>query len=58
MMNDINKFFFELIKVSIGAIGCLGKTPTSEEWKALYDVALKQSLLGICFAGVQKLQAQ
>ena len=28
------------------------------EWKALYDMAKKQSLVGVCFAGVQRLQQQ
>lgn len=57
-MNDINNLFFELIQVSIGTRGCLSKTPTGEEWKALYDMAKKQSLVGVCFAGVQRLQQQ
>lgn len=38
--------------------GCLSKTPTNEEWKALYDMAKKQSLVGVCFAGVQMLVNQ
>ena len=51
----MDKLFFELIKVSIGACGCLSKTPTADEWHALYDMATKQSLVGVCFAGVQRL---
>lgn len=54
----IEQLFFELIRVSIGVSGCLSKTPTKEEWKALYDMAKKQSLVGVCFAGVQRLQQQ
>ena len=27
----------------------------AEEWKRLYDMAKKQSLVGVCFAGVQRL---
>lgn len=57
-MNEIYRLLFELIRVSIGASGCLSKTPTNEEWKALYDMAKKQSLVGVCFAGVQKLVLQ
>lgn len=56
-MNDINKLFFELIRVSIGVGRCLSKTPTNEEWKVLYDMAKKQCLVGICFSGVQKLSS-
>lgn len=57
-MNQIQDLFFQLIRVSIGVCGCLSKTPTNEEWKMLYDMAKKQSLVGVCFAGVQRLQAQ
>ena len=55
---SIEQLFFELLRVSIGVSGCLSKTPTNEEWKALYDMAKKQSLVGVCFAGVQRLQQQ
>lgn len=54
-MNDINKLFFELIRVSIDTQECLSRIPSAKEWKKLYDMAMKQSLIGICFAGVQKL---
>ena len=54
-MNDINQLFFELIHVAIGVSGCLSKTPTNEEWKTLYNIAKKQSLVGVCFAGAQQL---
>lgn len=60
MTNDHNItnnhiLFFELIQVALGRRKYLSKTPTSSEWQSLYDNALKQSLEGICFAGVQKL---
>lgn len=57
-MNDINKLFFELIRVAIGNAVCLSHTPTNAEWMQLYELAKKQSLVGICFAGVQRLQGQ
>ena len=57
-MNQIQDLFFQLIRVSIGVCGCLSKTPTNGEWKALYEMAKKQSLVGVCFAGVQKLVLQ
>lgn len=58
IMTDINKFFFELIRVAIGNAVCLSHTPTAKEWQMLYEMAKKQSLVGVCFAGVQKLVAQ
>lgn len=54
-MNDI---YFELIRVAIGNQVCLSHTPSAAEWGVLYALAKKQSFVGICFAGVQKLQAQ
>lgn len=51
----MNELFFELIRVSIGAQVCLSHTPSADEWKQLYEMAKKQSLVGVCFAGVQKL---
>lgn len=57
-MNDIDKLFFELIRVAIGNAVCLSHTPTNAEWMQLYELAKKQSLVGICFAGVQRLQGQ
>lgn len=54
-MNDINELFFELIRVAIGTQEMLSRAPSAEEWKALYGMAKKQSLVGISFAGVQRL---
>lgn len=47
--------FYELIRVAIGTQDTLYRTPSAQEWHKLYDMANKQSLFGICFAGVQKL---
>lgn len=57
-MNDINNLFFDLIRVAIGNQVCLSHTPSADEWGELYAMAKKQSLVGICFAGVQKLVTQ
>lgn len=51
----IDVLFYELIRISLGLANKLSSTPSHKEWKALYDMAEKQSLIGICFAGVQKL---
>lgn len=52
------KHFFELIQVALGVRHCLSHTPSADEWGELYNIAKKQSLVGICFAGVQKLVNQ
>ena len=52
----MNELFFELIRVVIGKQKCLSRTPKAEEWQALYDMAEMQALVGVCFAGVKKLE--
>ena len=37
---------------------CLSHTPSADEWGKRYKIAKKQSLVGICFAGIQKLVNQ
>ena len=54
-MKDIDKLFYELVRVAIGTADSLSQTPSDKEWKALYDMAKKQSLVGVCFAALQKL---
>lgn len=56
-MTNINNLFFELLRVAIGTQSSLSRVPSAQEWKALYDMAKKQSLVGICFAGLQRLGA-
>lgn len=54
-MTEINQLFFELIRIAIGTQERMTRPPTADEWGELYNMAKKQSLVGICFAGVQKL---
>lgn len=58
MIKTMNDLFFELIQVALGVRPCLSRTPKETEWGELYNIAKKQSLVGICFAGVQKLVNQ
>ena len=57
-MDKLQDLFFELIRISIGASDCMSKTPTNEEWPMLYEMAKKQSVVGVCFAGVHRLRLQ
>ena len=49
-----SELFFELIRVAIGRQERLSRTPSAEEWQMLYGMAEKQTLVGVCFAGVRK----
>ena len=51
------KLFYDLIQVAIGRKTCLSHTPSADEWGELYAMAKKQSLVGVCFAGLQRLGA-
>lgn len=48
---------FELIRVAIGTQDNLSQLPSRAEWGELYKQAMKQSLVGVCFAGLQRLGA-
>lgn len=54
----LNELFFDLIQVAIGCRVCLSHSPSADEWGELYAMAKKQSLVGVCFAGVQRLVEQ
>ena len=56
-MTDINSLFWELLRVTVGTSGSLSQTPSDMEWKAIYDMASKHSLIGVCFAALQRLGA-
>lgn len=55
MKNLNNNLFFSLIRVSIGTTDKLLYTPTQEEWQKLYESSIKQTLIGFCFNGVQRI---
>lgn len=51
------ELFVELIKVAVGNRDCLSRPPSVKEWMQIYDIAKKQSLVGVCFAALQRLGA-
>ena len=54
---SLNSIFYQLIQVALGKRICLSHMPSADEWGGeLYAMAKKQSLVGVCFAGVHKLQ--
>lgn len=53
-MNDL---FYGLIRVAIGKQERLSRLPSETEWKDLFDMAVKQSLVGVCFVGLHNLGA-
>lgn len=53
-MNDL---FFELIRATLGILDKLSSIPTESEWNESFEIAVNQSLVGVCFAGLQNLGA-
>lgn len=51
---SIVQLFFELLRASI-CLSELSAIPSPQEWSLLYGLAQKQSLVGICFNGLQQL---
>ena len=51
----MEKLFFELIQVAIGRSDALSRIPSAKEWCALYGLAVKQAMAGVCFCGIQRL---
>lgn len=47
--------FFELIRISLGRQKVFSHEPTNEEWSEMFKMAQQQSLVGICFSGVEQL---
>ena len=56
-MNKIYNTFFELIRVAIGTQDTLSRPLSEKEWAQVYDLAKKQSIIGICFAGLRRMGA-
>lgn len=54
----MEELFYQLLKVALGSQTHLDHSPTEEEWISLYEIARKQALLGIFFAGARELQKQ
>ena len=56
MDKDRNKqVLFELIQVALGNRAQLSIIPMAEEWYAVYEESMKQSVAGICLSGVEHL---
>ncbi len=51
-----DNLFFKLIQNAVGTADGFGPVvPSAEEWVAMYKDAQKQTLPGVCFAGVQRI---
>lgn len=51
----MTELFIELLRVSLGLQGELSVVPSKEQWKQIFMISAKQTLLGVSFSGVEKL---
>lgn len=47
--------FFEIIQLAIGKRKELSKIPSEKEWKEIFDLSIRHSMLGILFAAFHKV---
>lgn len=47
--------FFELISIALGHRNKLSMQPSENEWGDLFRIVQQQSLVGVCFTGVERL---
>ena len=52
---SVIELFFNLIKCGIGKENALPRTPAEKEWELLFEMSQKQTLVGIAFAGIERL---
>lgn len=52
---NIVELFFNLIRCGMGKCDCLSRVPGDVEWGELFEIAKKQTLVGIAFAGIERL---
>ena len=53
--STITELFFHLVRCGIGKAKELPHTPSDSEWSELFEIAKKQTLTGIAFAGIERL---
>ena len=55
---DTIELFFALIRCGIGKENSLPCSPTSEQWTELFEIAKKQTLVGITFVGIERIPSE
>ena len=50
--------FVELIQVAFGTRTVLSRIPSENEWQQIYEIAAKQSLVGVVLSGIEVIRAK
>lgn len=51
----ITELFFQLIQCGIGQRDSLSEVPSKEQWTEIWEIAEKQSLMGIAYSGIASM---
>lgn len=54
----MTSLFVELIQVAVGAKNTLSRIPSEDDWQQIYEIAAKQSIVGIVFSAIEILNKQ
>ena len=54
----IYRRFFELLQVAVGGCHALSEPLSEDEWREMMECAQKQAMIGVCFAGIERLPAE
>ena len=50
--------FVELIQVTLGTRTVLSRVPSDNDWQQIYEIAAKQSLVGVVLSGIEVIRAK
>lgn len=50
--------FVELIQIALGTRTVLSRIPSENEWQQIYEIAAKQSLVGVVLSGIEVIRAK
>jgi len=55
---ESSSIFFDLLNVALGHCENLQRTPYAQEWNDVFELAKRQSLIGVCFSGIERLPVE
>ena len=50
--------FVELIQIALGTRTVLSRLPSENDWQQIYEIAVKQSLVGVVLSGIEVIRAK
>ena len=54
-IQQMNNLFFQLLRIALEYNSSLDSTPTQEQWGGLYQMAVKQTLVGVMYPALERL---